>query len=109
MRILDQEPDLNHVDTSALVDIGLTGSDSIRQRYNAMVNIPIVSDTLAVRRAVGFYRHEEAISTMSATGVHNSNTLVDYGVASLCCGSRPIDCRSGYSAPMRTAILRIRH
>lgn len=78
MRILTKSPDLNHVDTSALIDIGLTGSDSIRQRYNAMVNIPIVSDKLAVR-AVGFYRNEEGYLDNVGTGVHNSNTLIDYG------------------------------
>lgn len=78
MRILQKSPDLNDFDTAALVDLGLTGSDSIRQRYNAMVNIPIVNDRLAIR-AVGFYRHEEGYLDNVGTGVHNSNTLVDYG------------------------------
>lgn len=78
MRILQKSPDLNDFDTSVLVDLGLTGSDSVRQRYNAMVNIPIVNDKLAVR-AVGFYRHEEGYLDNVGTGVKNSNTLVDYG------------------------------
>lgn len=78
MRILQKSPDLNDFDTSALVDFGLTGSDSLRQRYNAMVNVPLVEDRLAVR-AVGFYRHEEGYLDNVGTGVHNSNTLVDYG------------------------------
>lgn len=78
MRILQKGPDLNDFDTSVLVDLGLTGSDSVRQRYNAMVNIPIVEDRLAVR-AVGFYRHEEGYLDNVGTGVKNSNTLVDYG------------------------------
>lgn len=78
MRILQKGPDLNDFDTSVLVDLGLTGSDSVRQRYNAMVNIPIVNDRLAVR-AVGFYRHEEGYLDNVGTGVKNSNTLVDYG------------------------------
>ncbi len=78
MRILTKSPDLNDFDTSALVDLGLTGSDSFRQRYNAMVNVPLVTDKLAVR-AVGFYRHEEGYLDNVGTGVHNSNTLVDYG------------------------------
>jgi iron complex outermembrane recepter protein len=78
MRILQKSPDLNDFDTAALVDLGLTGSDSIRQRYNAMVNVPLVEDRLAVR-AVGFYRHEEGYLDNVGTGVHNSNTLVDYG------------------------------
>ena len=64
--------------SSALVDFGLTGSDSLRQRYNVMLNAPIVTDKLGVR-AVGFYRHEEGYLDNVGTGKHNSNTLVDWG------------------------------
>ncbi|WP_343517931.1 TonB-dependent receptor [Sphingomonas sp.] len=78
MRILTKSPVLGSFDTSALVDLGLTGSDSFRQRYNLMINLPIVSDKLAVR-AVGFYRNEEGYLDNVGTGVHNSNTLVDWG------------------------------
>jgi iron complex outermembrane receptor protein len=78
MRILTKSPDLQDFDVSALADLGLTGSDSFRQRYNMMVNVPLVNDTLAVR-AVGFYRHEEGYLDNVGTGKHNSNTLVDYG------------------------------
>ncbi|PXA92442.1 TonB-dependent receptor [Nostoc sp. 3335mG] len=78
MRILTKSPDLDSFDASALVDLGLTGSDSFRQRYNAMVNVPLVTDRLALR-AVGFYRHEEGYLDNVGTGVKNSNTLVDYG------------------------------
>ncbi|MEO7169776.1 MAG: TonB-dependent receptor plug domain-containing protein, partial [Sphingomonas sp.] len=58
MRILTKSPNLHEFDVSALADIGLTGSDSVRQRYNVMVNIPVVTDKLAIR-GVGFYRHED--------------------------------------------------
>jgi iron complex outermembrane receptor protein len=78
MRILTKSPDLNDFDTSVLVDLALTGSDSIRQRYNAMLNIPVVTDKLAVR-AVGFFRNEEGYLDNVGTGIHNSNTLKDYG------------------------------
>ncbi|MFD1787047.1 TonB-dependent receptor [Sphingomonas floccifaciens] len=78
MRILTKSPDLNNFDRSALVDLGLTGSDSFRQRYNAMINVPIIDDRFAVR-AVGFYRNEEGYLDNVGTGVHNSNTLIDYG------------------------------
>ena len=78
MRILQKSPDLNDFDVSALVDIGLTGSDSVRQRYNAMVNVPLVEDELALR-VVGFYRDEEGYLDNVGTGVKNSNTLIDYG------------------------------
>lgn len=78
LRILTKSPDLNDYDVSALVDLGLTGSDSFRQRYNAMVNVPLVTDKLAVR-AVGFYRNEEGYLDNVGTGIHNSNTLIDWG------------------------------
>lgn len=78
MRILTKSPDLDEFDASALVDLGLTGSDSFRQRYNLMVNVPVVTDKLAVR-AVGFYRNEEGYLDNVGTGVHNSNTLIDWG------------------------------
>src|SRR5690606_7993944 len=58
LRILTKSPDLDGFDSSALVDIGLTGSDSVRQRYNAMVNVPLIDGALGLR-AVGFYRNEE--------------------------------------------------
>jgi iron complex outermembrane receptor protein len=78
LRILNKNPDLKAVGASALVDVGLTGSDSVRQRYNAMVNIPLLTDKVAVR-AVGFYRHEDGFIDNLGTGVHNANTLVDWG------------------------------
>jgi outer membrane receptor protein involved in Fe transport len=78
MRILTKSPNLHDFDYSALADIGLTGSDSVRQRYNVMVNVPIVSDKLAIR-GVGFYRHEDGYLDNVGTGVHNSNKLVDWG------------------------------
>jgi iron complex outermembrane receptor protein len=79
LRILTKVPDLNDFDAATLVDVGLTGSDSVRQRYNGMVNLPIVKDELALR-VVGFYRHEDGYLDNVGTGVHNSNTLVDKGV-----------------------------
>lgn len=78
MRILTKSPNLHEFDYSALADIGLTGSDSVRQRYNVMVNIPVVSDKLAIR-GVGFYRHEDGYLDNVGTGVHNSNKLIDWG------------------------------
>lgn len=78
MRILQKGPDLDDFQVSALVDFGLTGSDSFRQRYNAMANVPLVNDKLALR-VVGFYRDEEGYLDNVGTGVKNSNTLIDYG------------------------------
>ncbi len=78
IRILNKSPNLNNFDVSALADIGLTGSDSLRQRYNLMVNLPLVDDKLALR-VVGFYRNEEGYLDNVGTGIHNSNTLIDWG------------------------------
>ncbi len=79
LRILTRSPDPTRFDASALVDGGYTpDSESIRQRYNAMINIPLVTDTLALR-IVGFHRDEEGYIDNLGTGVENSNTLEDSG------------------------------
>ena len=78
VRILNKDPDLNDFDASALVDFGLTKSDSVRQRYNGMVNIPVIEDKAALR-VVGFYRNEDGYVDNAGTGVENSNNLKDYG------------------------------
>ena len=58
LRVLTNSPDLTSFHASGQVDLGMTGSDSLRQRYDAMVNIPLVDNTAALR-AVGFHRHED--------------------------------------------------
>lgn len=78
MRILTKSPNLSSFDMAGQVDLALTGKDSFRQRYNVMVNLPIVSDTLAVR-AVGFYRNEDGYLDNVGTGVKNSNKLINWG------------------------------
>ena len=78
MRILTNSPDLTSFDASASVDYGVTSGDSLRQRYNAMVNVPLVDEKLALR-VVGFYRDEEGYLDNIGTGKRNSNTLIDYG------------------------------
>ena len=78
VRILMKKPDLNEFGYSVQGDLALTGSDSVRQRYNAMINAPLVEDKLGLR-AVGFYRNEEGYLDNVGTGIHNSNTLVAWG------------------------------
>jgi iron complex outermembrane recepter protein len=78
VRILTKSPDLTSFDASAMVDYGVTSGDSLRQRYNAMVNLPLVDEKLALR-VVGFYRDEEGYLDNVGTGKRNSNTLVDWG------------------------------
>jgi outer membrane receptor protein involved in Fe transport len=79
LRILTKSPDLANYDASALVDIGHTpDGGGMRQRYNGMVNIPLVDDKLALR-VVGFHRDEEGYIDNVGTGVKNSNSLKDSG------------------------------
>jgi outer membrane receptor protein involved in Fe transport len=79
LRILTKSPDLTTYDASALVDIGHTpDGGGTRQRYNAMVNIPLVNDKLALR-VVGFHRDEDGYIDNVGTGVKNANSLKDSG------------------------------
>ena len=79
LRILTHSPDLAHFDASALVDFGETPDGSgLRQRYNAMVNIPLITGRLGLR-VVGFYRNEDGYIDNVGTGVKNSDALIDSG------------------------------
>ena len=79
LRILTHSPDLEHYDASTLVDVGETPDGSgIRQRYDGMINIPLITDTLGLR-VVGFYRNEDGYIDNVGTGVKNSNALRDSG------------------------------
>lgn len=79
LRVLTKSPDLTGYDASALADIGYTpDGDGVRQRYNGMVNIPLVEHTLGLR-VVGFYRNEDGFVDNVGTGVKNANALTDWG------------------------------
>lgn len=78
LRILNKNPDLDEVQYQLLADIGQVGDDSLRQRYNAMLNMPIVDGQSALR-VVGFYRNEEGWIDNVGTGIDNSNTLENWG------------------------------
>lgn len=78
MRILTRSPDLDEFQASASVDLGLTGSSSVRQRYNAMINLPIMTDELGLR-VTGYYRNEDGWVDNIGTGVKDSNSLEAYG------------------------------
>lgn len=79
LRILTKKPDPSGFDASVLVDVGMTGADSLRQRYNGMVNVPLVEDKLAVR-AVGFVRKEEGyVDNIGLARRSNSNDLDAWG------------------------------
>lgn len=78
MRIITKSPDLNAFAASASVDLGLTGSSSLRQRYNAMVNVPIMQDEMGLR-ITGYYRNEDGWVDNIGTGIKDSNSLEAYG------------------------------
>ncbi|MGH6979198.1 MAG: TonB-dependent receptor, partial [Brevundimonas sp.] len=78
LRILTHDPDPSGFDASALVDLGTMSEGGLRQRYNAMVNVPLIEDQLALR-VVGFSRNEEGWVDNVGTGVEDANKLVQYG------------------------------
>lgn len=78
LRILTHDPDLTKFDASALVDLGTMSEGGLRQRYNAMVNIPLVENQLGLR-IVGFSRNEEGWVDNVGTGIEDANSLVQYG------------------------------
>jgi len=78
VRFINKNPDLNEWDSTVLVDWGMTDGDSFRQRYNGMINIPLIEDTLALR-LVGFYRDEEGYLYNAGIDVKDSNALKDVG------------------------------
>ncbi|WP_116810564.1 TonB-dependent receptor [Steroidobacter cummioxidans] len=78
LRILTKSPDLNAFDAAVMTDTGVTDGGGLRQRYNGMLNTPLVDDKLALR-LVGFYRDEEGYVDNIGTGIKDSNTLIDWG------------------------------
>lgn len=78
LRILTHDPDPTGFDASAFVDFGVMNEGGLRQRYNAMVNVPLIEDQLALR-VVGFSRNEEGWIDNVGTGIEDANTLVQYG------------------------------
>src|SRR3546814_13121697 len=78
MRIITKSPDLDDFEASASVDLGLTGSSSVRQRYNAMVNLPIMKDEIGLR-VTGYYRNEDGWVDNIGTGVEDANSLEAFG------------------------------
>lgn len=79
LRILTKAPVLDEYQAGTLIDFGMTGADSFRQRYNGMVNVPLIEDKLALR-VVAFHRDEEGYTDNLGTGITNSNTLINTGV-----------------------------
>ena len=85
VRVITKQADPSAFDAQAGVDFGITPTrDSFRQRYNSMVNIPLVKDQLAFR-LVAYYRDDEGyvdnVGYWDSNGGIDKNvdTVVDYG------------------------------
>lgn len=71
VRIITNKPDATRMEAAGRVDFGYTDGGAIRQRYDGMVNVPLVEDTLALR-VVGYYRDEEGWVKNVTLGTENS-------------------------------------
>lgn len=78
LRIITKEPNPDGYEASVLADFGYTEMGGLRQRYNAMINVPIAEDSVAFR-AVGYYRNEDGWVDNISTGIDDSNKLEAYG------------------------------
>ncbi|EGF91842.1 tonB dependent receptor family protein [Asticcacaulis biprosthecium C19] len=78
LRIITKAPNLSEFEASVLGDVAVRGNGSWRQRYNAMVNVPLVDGKLALR-AVLFHRDEDGYITNIGTGTEKANSLIDTG------------------------------
>jgi iron complex outermembrane receptor protein len=76
IRIITNQPDSHHFDMAGRVDLGTTQGGAFRQRYDAMVNMPLVEDKLALR-AVGYYRNEQGWVKNLTLGTRNDS--IDWG------------------------------
>ncbi|MGV3480369.1 MAG: TonB-dependent receptor, partial [Sphingobium sp.] len=76
VRIITNKPDATAFEAAGRIDLGVTKGGAFRQRYDAMVNVPLVTDTLALR-VVGYYRDEEGWVRNVRLGTRNDT--VDWG------------------------------
>ncbi|WP_182911937.1 TonB-dependent receptor [Sphingomonas cavernae] len=76
IRILTKRPDASKFEGAARIDLGVTEGGALRQRYDAMLNVPILDDQLAIR-AVGYYRNEDGWVRNVTLGTRNDT--VDWG------------------------------
>lgn len=78
VRILTKKPNTREFEASGLVDFGLTDGDALRQRYNGMINAPLIQDQMGLR-IVGFYRDEDGWVDNVGTGIEGANSLESIG------------------------------
>ncbi len=78
VRVITKKPVLDAFQADAAVDFGKTRHGGWRQRYNAMLNIPLVDNELAVR-AVGYYYNEDGYVDNIGTGFEDSDKAKEWG------------------------------
>lgn len=72
VRIITNKPDATKVEAAGRVDFGSTQGGAFRQRYDGMINLPLIDDKLALR-AVGYYRDEEGWVKNVLLGTRNDS------------------------------------
>jgi outer membrane receptor protein involved in Fe transport len=76
VRIITNEPDAEKLELVSRIDVGRSKGGDWLERYDALVNVPLVEDELALR-LVGYYRDEEGWVENIALGTRN--TTEDWG------------------------------
>jgi outer membrane receptor protein involved in Fe transport len=78
VRVITAKPNLSKFAARANVDFGWTDGGDPRRRFDAMINIPLIEDKLALR-AVAYHRTEGGYVDNVGTGVKNSDASRDWG------------------------------
>lgn len=71
VRIITNQPDTSKVEVAGRIDAGVSNGGNSQQRYDAMVNVPLIENELALR-VVGYYRDEEGWVENLTLGTNNS-------------------------------------
>jgi len=101
VRIITKKPDATKFEAAGRVDLGVSEGGGLRQRYDAMVNVPIAEDRLGLR-VVGYYRDEEGWVRNTMLGTRNDT--IDWAAALRFSGHRPTRCRSRPKSFIKRAI-----
>ncbi|MBU2881859.1 TonB-dependent receptor [Psychrosphaera sp. B3R10] len=76
IRVITRKAELDEFESSARIDFANTKDAGLRQRYDGMINFPVVEETLAVR-AVGYYRDEAG--WVENIALDTDNSVVEKG------------------------------
>lgn len=79
VRYISNKPDASRFSAAIDLDGGIQKGDAYRRRAAGMINLPLVSDALALR-LVGTYKNDDGYIDNIGTGVKNSNTQEDWGI-----------------------------